>query len=135
MEVEREIKVNHEMNAVFKIFSDPCFLIPKIFPYVKYIECRGDEFKGNGGLPVLGKYDFKGRVYVGDLRIRYIYNSTKGNGILEVEKVDVNAIKLRLEHDNSLSFSIAKPILSYNFRRMEEKLDEQIRIERIKRKI
>ncbi|TRM80986.1 hypothetical protein DJ522_08160, partial [Sulfolobus sp. F3] len=117
MELEKEIKVNHEITSLFKILSDPCFIIPKIFPSIKHIECKGDEFKGNGNLSILGEYDFRGRVYVGDSRIKYIYNTTKGNGTLEIEKVNVGIIKLKLEHDNGLSSYFIRFLFSSNLRK------------------
>ncbi|TRM86751.1 hypothetical protein DJ526_09620, partial [Sulfolobus sp. A20-N-G8] len=51
------------------------------------------------------------------------------------EKVNVGIIKLKLEHDNGLSSYFIRFLFSSNLRKMEKELDEEIRIERIRRKI
>ncbi|BFH73865.1 DUF3211 domain-containing protein [Sulfurisphaera javensis] len=135
MRVEKEIKVNHDIDVVMTIFGDPSFAIPKIFPNVSSIKCVNPEtFEAEGkylGIP----YKAKGRVYKGIDEIRYIYDSDKGNGILYIKKIDDHTLKIKLEHDNKFLAFIGKGLVSSNLDKLAENIDEIIRLERIKRKI
>ncbi len=134
MKIEKYIKVNHEVDVVLRIMSDPLFTIPKLFPYVSKVQTKDNEFKANGRVVTI-KYDLKGRIYTGDGKVRIVYDSNKGGGMIDIEKINGNTIKIVLQHDDSFNAFLGYFAVSSNLEKLEKRIDEDIRLERIKRKI
>ncbi|BCU70982.1 hypothetical protein KN1_22790 [Stygiolobus caldivivus] len=134
MKLEKEVKISHEIDVVLRILSDPSFLIPRIFPNVTSIKVHEDTFDVEGKL-VVTSYHVSGRVFVGSSEIRYVYDSDKGGGVLRINKVNDNTIRITLEHDGTLLARLGYPAVNSNLNKLEKNLDEEIRLERIKRKI
>lgn len=135
MHVEKDIKVNHDIEIVMIIFSDPSFLIPKVFPGVISFKAPDQESFMIEGKFLGISYKAKGRVLKGVDETRFIYDSDKGNGILVVKKIDDHSIKIILDQDNSLYGFLGRNVLSSNLNNLSKNVDEIIRLERIKRKI
>jgi len=140
MKVEREIKISHPVDVVLQIFADPTFTIPRIFPNVNRIKVDGEKFEAEGKV-ALSSYHSTGRVFLGYNEVKYVYDSDKGGGVLKISKVDENAIRITLEHEGSLLARIGSIlrigliIVNSNLKKLEKNINEEIRLERIKRKI
>jgi carbon monoxide dehydrogenase subunit G len=134
MKLEREIKISHPVDVVLQIFADPTFTIPRIFPNVNRIKVDGEKFEAEGKV-TLSSYHLTGRVFLGYNEVKYVYDSDKGGGVLKISKVDENVIRITLEYDGSLLARIGSIIVNSNLNKLEKNINEEIRLERIKRKI
>jgi len=134
MKVEREIKISHPVDVVLQIFADPSFTIPRIFPNVNRIKVDGEKFEAEGKV-ALSSYHSTGRVFLGYNEVKYVYDSDKGGGVLKISKVNENMIRITLEYDGSLLARIESIIVNSNLNKLEKNINEEIRLERIKRKI
>ena len=134
MKVEREIKISHPVDVVLQIFADPSFTIPRIFPNVNRIKVDGEKFEAEGKV-ALSSYHSTGRVFLGYNEVKYVYDSDRGGGVLKISKVNENVIRITLEYDGSLSARIVSIIMNSILKKLEKNINEEIRLERIKRKI
>lgn len=134
MRLEKEIKISKDIDIVFQIFADPNFTIPKIFPNISSIRVEGMSFEFQGGF-LMFSYTGKGRVYVGTNEIRFIYDTDKGSGVLYIKRKDDSTLLIILDHDRELYGLAGKRYVSSNLDKLAKKIDEIIRLERIKRKI
>jgi hypothetical protein len=134
MKVEREIKISHQVDVVLQIFADPSFTIPRIFPNVNRIKVDGEKFEAEGKV-ALSSYHSTGRVFLGYNEVKYVYDSDRGGGVLKISKVNENMIRITLEYDGSLLARIESIIVNSNLNKLEKNINEEIRLERIKRKI
>jgi len=134
MKLEREIKISHEVDVVLQIFADPTFTIPRIFPNVNRIKVDGEKFEAEGKV-TLSSYHLTGRVFLGYNEVKYVYDYDKGGGVLKISKVDENVIRITLEYDDSLLARIGSIIVNSNLNKLEKNINEEIRLERIKRKM
>ncbi|MEJ2769865.1 MULTISPECIES: STK_08120 family protein [unclassified Stygiolobus] len=134
MKVEREIKISHPVDVVLQIFADPSFTIPRIFPNVNRIKVDGEKFEAEGKV-ALSSYHSTGRVFLGYNEVKYVYDSDRGGGVLKISKVNENMIRITLEYDGSLLARIESIIVNSNLNKLEKNINEEIRLERIKRKI
>ena len=140
MKLEREIKVSHQVDVVLQIFADPTFTVPRIFPNVNRIKVDGEKFEAEGKV-TLYSYHLTGRVFPGYNEVKYVYDSDKGGGVLKISKVDENVIRITLEHEGSLLAKIGSILriglitVNSNLNKLEKNINEEIRVERIKRKI
>ena len=55
--------------------------------------------------------------------------------VLKISKVNENMIRITLEYDGSLLARIESIIVNSNLNKLEKNINEEIRLERIKRKI
>jgi carbon monoxide dehydrogenase subunit G len=134
MKLEREIKISHQVDIVLQIFADPTFTIPRIFPNVNRIKVDDEKFEAEGKV-TLSSYRLTGRVFLGYNEVKYVFDSDKGGGVLKISKVDENLIRITLEYDGSLLARIGTIIVNSNLNKLEKNINEEIRLERIKRKI
>jgi len=134
MKLEREIKISHPVDVVLQIFADPSFTIPRIFPNVNRIKVDGEKFEAEGKV-ALSSYHSTGRVFLGYNEVKYVYDSDRGGGVLKISKVNENMIRITLEYDGSLLARIESIIVNSNLNKLEKNINEEIRLERIKRKI
>jgi carbon monoxide dehydrogenase subunit G len=134
MKLEREVKISHPVDVVLQIFADPAFTIPRIFPNVNRIKVDGEKFEAEGKV-LLSSYHSTGRVFLGYNEVKYVYDSDKGGGVLKISKVNENVIRITLEYDGSLSARIVSIIMNSILKKLEKNINEEIRLERIKRKI
>jgi carbon monoxide dehydrogenase subunit G len=134
MKLEREIKISHQVDVVLQIFADPTFTIPRIFPNVNRINVDSEKFEAEGKV-TLYSYHLTGRVFLGYNEVKYVYDSDKVGGVLKISKVDENVIRITLEYDGSPLVRIGSIIVNSNLNKLEKNINEEIRLERIKRKI
>ena len=134
MKIEKVIKVNHEIDVVLQIMSDPTFIIPRLFPSISEIKANGDEFYFKGKIGFLS-YEGKGRVFVGVEGVRIVYETDKGSGIVLLQRFDDNSIKITLQHENDFYGNLGRLAVNSNLNKLEKNINEDIRLERIKRKI
>lgn len=135
MKLEKEIKVSHQVDVMLQILADPSFTIPRIFPNINRIKVDGEKFEADGKV-ALSSYHLTGRVFPGYNEVKYVfdYDNDKG-GVLKISKVNENVIRITLEYDSSLIARIGTFILNSNLNKLEKNINEDIRLERIKRKI
>jgi carbon monoxide dehydrogenase subunit G len=134
MKLERKIKISHQVDVVLQILADPAFTIPRIFPNVNRIKVDGEKFEAEGKV-TLSSYHLTGRVFPGYNEVKYVYDSDRGGGVLKISKVNENMIRITLEYDGSLLARIESIIVNSNLNKLEKNINEDIRLERIKRKI
>jgi len=134
VKIEKIIKVNHEIDVVLQIMSDPTFLIPRLFPSISEIKVNGGEFYYKGKVAFIS-YEGKGRVFVGAEGVRIVYETSRGSGIVLLQKFNDNSVKITIQHDNELYGNMGKLAINSNLSKLEKNINEDIRLERIKRKI
>ncbi|QKQ99008.1 DUF3211 domain-containing protein [Metallosphaera tengchongensis] len=134
MLIQREAKVSHEIGPVHTILSDPAFVIPRVLPPVKVIEVTGNSFKGSGQHFVY-LFGISGTVYRG-VDITYVF-SIKGNGTGNGRIVisPGSLLKFTLEYEGYMERNLRLFSASKWVDNFLKNLDEDIRIERIRRKI
>ncbi len=135
MEITRSTKLDHEWEAVSTILSDPEFVIPRIFPPIKSITVNGSSFKGSGRY-AMRDFEISGTAFKG-IEIRYVFQvKSGGTGTGRLTFAPRNGeLILRFEYEG-----VFERVLSLTSRDrwiggFLEKLNEEIRLERIRRKI
>ena len=130
---EVQLNVKHEVDIVLELFSDPDFALPRIIPGYESHTGRS-PFQVIG---VLGMYPYimEGRIFRGSV-IKYVFtfiDGLKGSGFIEISHLG-NTLKFLADYDGD-----AKTLFESSFEKVIKKLsktiDEDIRLERIKRKI
>lgn len=137
MLVEKEIKTVHEIDALREILSDPTFTLPRLFPPIKKVSCEKGEFKCEGRFVGM-HFEMIGSVYKGYDKIVYAFTliagGGKGNGRLEI-LLQERAIKLIFSYEGWMNTFSRLFFMGRWFENFAEKLDEEVRLERIRRKI
>ena len=130
---EVQLNVKHEVEVVLELFSDPDFALPRIIP--GYESHTGkDTFQVIG---VLGLYPYimEGRVFKGSV-IKYVFrmiDGLKGAGNIEISSIE-NSIKFVVDYEGD-SKSMFESSFEKGIKKLSKSIDEDIRLERIKRKI
>jgi hypothetical protein len=127
------LNVKHEVDVVLELFSDPDFALPRIIPgYGSHTGRSPFQVVG-----VLGMYPYmmEGRIFKGSV-IKYIFtfiDGLKGSGFIEISRAG-SSLKFLADYDGD-----AKTLFESSFEKVIKKLsktiDEDVRLERIKRKI
>lgn len=135
LRIVKFIKTSHDINSVIIILSDPSFILPKIFPPIKSVENNNSSFIAKGKF-LFTDFCLRGNVYSSMDNIRYIFTlksgDRTGNGKLEFQFTE--NININFEYDGWRDL-IARNFISKWVNDFINRLDEDIRIERIKRKI
>ncbi|MBW9140914.1 MAG: DUF3211 domain-containing protein [Candidatus Aramenus sp.] len=137
MIIEVVFRLTHETDAFLKVVSDPSFLIPKVFPPVYSVEVNETRFVAYGkymGVP----FTISGNVFTGENSVTYAFTLSakggKGSGRLTVSALgESGSIKFDFEgfmHRLAGTFLIRKWLENF-----AKNLNEEVRLERIKRKI
>ncbi|AKA72732.1 DUF3211 domain-containing protein [Saccharolobus solfataricus] len=134
--MELTFPTQHDIQALVKILSDPVFTLHKILG-AETVTVKGNEFDALISMGVTSVI-LHGTVYVGSNKISYKFYSVgteKGEGgILEFGLFKEGELKLVLDYEGRFG-----SIIRFSLRRRIEKnmkrLDEEVRVERIKRKI
>ncbi|MCY0861678.1 MAG: DUF3211 domain-containing protein [Metallosphaera prunae] len=135
MEITRSIKLDHEWEAVSTILSDPEFVIPRLFPPVKSITVNGSSFRGSGKY-AMRDFEISGTVFKGT-EIRYVFQVKSGGigtGRLTFAPRDDELI-LKFEYEGVFERVFSLTARDRWIGGFLEKLNEEIRLERIRRKI
>ena len=127
---------NHEINVVLLIIADPNFTLYKILG-ADVVRVNGNTYDASFtlGFIVLMVH---GVVYSSNNRVSYRFNtigvSGGEGGFLEFTVIKGREIKVLFEYEGKLG-SFINFILGRRIAKNLKKLDEEIRLERIKRKI
>ncbi|BFI74869.1 STK_08120 family protein [Sulfurisphaera ohwakuensis] len=127
---------NHEINVVLLIIADPNFTLYKILD-ADVVRVNGNAYEASFtlGFIVLMVH---GVVYLGNNKVSYKFNtigiSGGEGGFLEFTAVRDREIKVLFEYEGKLG-SFINFMLGRRISKNIKKLDEEIRLERIKRKI
>jgi hypothetical protein len=122
------------MNVVIELFSDPDFTLPRVIPGYEKHTRSGASFQVIG---VLGLYPYimEGRV-MGTSVVRYVFrfiDGLNGNGFIEISKAG-NNLRLLTDYDGDQK-TLFESSFEKMIKRFSKKIDEEVRLERIKRKI
>ncbi|WP_338603286.1 STK_08120 family protein [Sulfolobus tengchongensis] len=134
--MEITLNTQHDNSALLNILSDPNFTLYKVLGAETVIVKEG-EFDVMISLGITSLI-LHGTVYIGSNRISYRFyavGTQKGEGgILEFDLTQKGVVKIIMEYEGRLG-SFIKLSLRRKIERNIKKLDEEIRLERIKRKI
>ncbi|MCG3109135.1 hypothetical protein L3N51_01425 [Metallosphaera sp. J1] len=135
MEITKSVKLEHGWDATSTILSDPRFVIPRMFPVVKELTVNGSEFVGKGRY-AMRDFEMSGTVFKG-VDIRYVFQIKSGGigtgKLVFTQNGDTLILKFEYEGVFERTFSLMSRDRWING--FLEKLNEEIRLERIKRKI
>jgi hypothetical protein len=127
------LNVSHELEVVISLFSDVDFSIPRIMPGYE-THTGKDNFQVIG---VIGVYPYmaEGRVFRGS-SIKYVFRMTdglKGAGNIEISGID-NKLKFVIDYDGDARLQFESSF-EKGIKKLQKSINEDIRLERIKRKI
>ncbi|AWR95884.1 DUF3211 domain-containing protein [Acidianus brierleyi] len=135
LRIVKSIKTKHDRNSLIIILSDPSFILPRIFPPIKSVENNNSSFIAKGKF-LFTDFCLRGNVYSSIDNIRYIFTlksgNKTGNGKLEFQFTE--NINISFEYDGWRDL-MARNFMSKWVNDFLDKLDEDIRMERIRRKI
>ena len=127
------LNIKHEVDVVLGLFSDPDFALPRIIPgYGSHI--------GRGSFQVMGTlgmypYILEGGIFKGSV-IRYVFmfsDGLKGSGFIEISRAE-NGIKFLVNYDGDAKTQF-ESLFEKGIKKLSKTIDEDIRLERIRRKI
>ncbi|QGA68704.1 DUF3211 domain-containing protein [Sulfolobus sp. E11-6] len=134
--MELTFLTQHDTQALVKILSDPIFTLYKILG-AETVTVKGNEYDTLISLGVTSLI-LHGTVYIGDNKVSYKFYSVgtqKGEGgVLEFNLFKKGEIGVILEYEGRFS-SFIKFSLRRKIEKNMKRLDEEVRLERIKRKI
>ncbi len=137
MLVVKDVRTSHEWNAVKEILSDPFFTLPRLFPPIKKVNKDGESFDCEGKFVGM-RFIMKGNVYRSSDLITFIFNLRAGGG-LGNGKLMINAgngtLKLVFSYEGWMNRFSKTFFMSKWFDNFAKNLDEEVRLERIRRKI
>ncbi|ADX81671.1 DUF3211 domain-containing protein [Saccharolobus islandicus] len=134
--MEITFPTQHDIQALAKILSDPIFTLYKILG-AETVSVKGNEFDAMISLGVTALI-LHGTVYVGNNKVSYKFYSVgtqKGEGgVLEFDLFKEGEIRLIVEFEGRFA-SFIKFSLRRKIEKNIKRFDEEVRLERIKRKI
>ncbi|MEM3358595.1 MAG: DUF3211 domain-containing protein [Metallosphaera sp.] len=140
MKVTRVITSQHTMDSLIKILSDPNFTIPRLFPTIKMLIIRDGSFNGKAKY-FLYQHEVKGNVYVSQNEISFpftlFYKEKIGSGKLSISfrpNGQITEIVLSLSYEGWME-KLSNRLLNKWIESFLHGLEEDLRLERIKRKI
>ncbi|MEM3317523.1 MAG: DUF3211 domain-containing protein [Metallosphaera sp.] len=129
------VPTSHDPQSLFTILSDPVFVLPRLFPPIKQVNLEKDSFNAEGRF-MLMRFSMHGNVLRGN-NITYVFTlgsgNETGNGKLVIE-LQKGSVSLRFEYDGWMERTSGL-FMGKWFTEFGSKLDEEVRLERIKRKI
>ncbi|ABP94713.1 hypothetical protein HA72_0538 [Metallosphaera sedula] len=134
--ISRNIPTSHTPEAVRVILSDPGFVIPKLFPTIKRLEVSGKSFSGMARY-MFFDHEIKGNVFVSNTEVTYPYTVSHGNDVGTgrlIFSIGQGEVRIRLEYEGWMEHFSA-PLLEKWLSGFLKGLEEDLRLERIKRKI
>lgn len=137
MRLEYSVNTTHTLDALKVILSDPNFVFPKIFKSIKEIRTDGSSFSGTASY--LGiRHEFRGNVYSSYDKVTYVFQVRRGNdvgsGKLTFLINNDGRIDILLEYSGFMEKG-STILLKRWLEGFISNINEEIRLERIKRKI
>jgi len=128
------LNIKHDVNIVLGFFSDPDFALPRVIPGYGNHARDENSFKVFG---VLGMYPYvmEGSV-IGTSIVRYVFkfiDGLEGNGFIEISRTK-DGLKFTLDYDGDQK-KIFESTFEKTIKKMRKTIDEEVRLERIKRKV
>jgi hypothetical protein len=137
MLVEKEVGISHEWKAIKEILSDPYFTLPRLFPPIKKVNRDGESFECEGKFVGM-RFTMKGNIYKSSDLITFIFTLKAGGGIGN-GKLMINSgnstLKLIFSYEGWMNRFSKAFFMSKWFDNFAKNLNEEIRMERIRRKI
>ncbi|BBL46568.1 MULTISPECIES: DUF3211 domain-containing protein [Metallosphaera] len=130
------INTSHDRQSLLVILSDPKFVLPKLFPPIKEVEVENDSFNAHGRFMAMS-FNMHGNVLRGTDLVYAFYLSAgggKGQGKLTM-RIKETEINLEFEYDGWMERMSGIFFMDRWFSSFARRLDEDVRMERIKRKI
>jgi hypothetical protein len=119
---------------VIELFSDPDFTLPRIIPGYGNHTKNGSSFQVIGVLRMY-PYLMEGRV-MGTSALRYVFrfiDGLNGNGFIEISRAG-NKVRFFTDYDGDQK-TLFESSFEKMIKRLSKTLDEEVRLERIRRKI
>ncbi|WP_236752817.1 DUF3211 domain-containing protein [Acidianus sp. HS-5] len=136
MKYKFEINTLHSVESLRLLLSDPAFLFPKIFRDIKEIKVGRSSFYGNAKYMWI-YHDFNGNVYSSLDEISYVFTLRHGkdSGIGKIILLlEPNKVTLSIEYEGWMERLASSALKSWT-NEFIKNFEEDVRIERIKRKI
>ncbi|AWR95649.1 DUF3211 domain-containing protein [Acidianus brierleyi] len=137
MLVEKDVRISHEWNAIIEILSDPYFTLPRLFPPIKKVNRNGESFECEGKFVGM-RFTMRGNIYRSTDLITFIFSLRAGGG-LGNGKLMINSesevLKLIFSYEGWMNRFSKTFFMSKWFDNFAKNLNEEIRLERIRRKI
>ncbi|QKQ99163.1 DUF3211 domain-containing protein [Metallosphaera tengchongensis] len=130
-----EVSTSHDTPSLYTVLSDPSFVLPRLFPPIKEVKIDGNSFDANGRFMLMG-FHMHGNVIRGEEIIYAFHLSAgggKGDGRLTVRVG--SPVHLTFEYEGWMERTSEIAFMDRWFRDFAEKLDEEVRMERIRRRI
>ncbi|QGR19658.1 DUF3211 domain-containing protein [Stygiolobus azoricus] len=137
MRLEYSVTTTHTPDALREILSDPNFVLPKIFRSIKEIRSEGSSFSGTANY--LGiKHYFQGNVYSSYNKVTYVFqirrDKDSASGKLTFNINADGRLDISLEYSGFMEKG-ATILLKKWIGSFISNINEEIRLERIRRKI
>ncbi|AWR98780.1 DUF3211 domain-containing protein [Metallosphaera hakonensis] len=127
MEKTFNVKINNDKNTVWKVLSDPSFVLPRLFPPIKGVSVQGTSYDCEGKY-LLMKFFVHGTVLVKEDIVYTFYLSSgggKGNGRLTF-KVSDGEVEVTLKYEGWMEMVSGTISVGRWFSEFAEKLDDEI---------
>jgi len=137
MRLEYSVTTTHTSSALREILSDPNFILPKIFRSIKNIRSEGSSFSGTASY--LGiNHQFHGNVYSSYNKVTYVFQIRKGKDLGSGKMIfNINTdgrLDISVEYSGFME-KVSIMLLKKWIENFISNINEEVRLERIKRKI
>lgn len=137
MKVEYTLTTSHTPEALRDILSDPNFVLPKVFKSIKKIERYGSSYWGSASFMGIS-HSFQGNVYTSYTRVMYVFQLKRGNNLGSGKLTFIinsdGSLNVSFEYEGWMERS-SSVVLKRWLEDFISNLDEEVRLERIKRKV
>ncbi|MUM65066.1 DUF3211 domain-containing protein [Acidianus infernus] len=136
MKYSTEISTSHSIDALLTLLSDPSFVLPKIFKSIKKIETTNSRFSATASYLGL-THEVNGNVFRSVNEISYVFilrhGKDTGSGKLSFI-ISNNKVDIIFEYEGWME-RLSQSIIIKWIKEFCSNFEEDIRIERIKRKL
>ena len=131
-----EFDTSHDSNSLSTILSDPDFVLPRLFPPIKQVTKSETSFDAKGRFMGM-KFNMHGNVLKGT-EIIYAFHlgagGGEGEGRLTIRLLP-GKVALRFEYEGWMERVSGIFFMQRWFENFGKSLEEEVRMERIKRKL
>ncbi len=135
-EINLEVFTSHEVEALRAILSDPQFVLSRVFKSIKEVNVDKNSFKARAVYLGLSHH-INGNVYTSLDEVSYVFILKKGenagSGKLTFS-LSPGKIVINMKYEGWMGF-FSSSILKSWLTNFTKNLDEEVRLERIRRKI
>ncbi len=131
-----EINTSHTVDSIIKILSDPSFLLPRVFKSINNLNVNGSSYVGIARYIGI-KHEFNGNVYSSLNEVSYVFTLKHGKdfgtGKL-IFQIYQDKVIVSIEYEGWME-RMSSSIINKWVKSFLNNFEEDIRLERIKRKI